>query len=148
MSSTLGRAADYDIPEADEAIPDNRVTSCFENDENFDPAKAGIPNLEPMFGARYWCRSISQSSMDAWTEAYQPELPPPDSNLSLPPKNPFVPKNLALKALPPDDSHHPLVHCSLKICIMVGKKKASALVPILYSRRNISLISDLACILL
>jgi secreted Zn-dependent insulinase-like peptidase len=35
-----------------------------------------------------------------WAEACLPELPPPDSTLSLPPKNPFVPQNLALKALP------------------------------------------------
>jgi len=123
MSSTLGRAADYETAESEAVVSEKIV----DDDETFDPAKAGSPNVEPMFGAHYWCRSIPETLLKEWTEACRPALPPLDSSLSLPPKNPFVPENLALKALPPDDSHHPLVHCSLKICIMVGRKKVSYL---------------------
>lgn len=130
MSSTLGRAADYDAPETENELTNGAETPCSEDGETFDPTKAGIPNLEPMFGARYWCRSIPESLMDEWTKASLPDVPPPDSNLSLPPKNPFVPENLALKPLPPGDSHHPLVHCSLKICIAVGKKKVRLWCPL------------------
>lgn len=124
MSSTFGRAADYETSENDEVVLDGAASEvCGEDEEEFDPSNAGTPSLEPMFGARYWCRGISESLMKEWAEACQPESKP--SGLSLPPRNPFVPENLALKPLPLDDSHHPLVHCSLKICITVGKKKVS-----------------------
>lgn len=126
MSSTFGRASDYDTFENDEQVPgSSSAVASSEDDGTFNPQTAGTPCFEPVFGARYWCRSIPDSFIDEWTEACQPELPPADSTLCLPPRNPFVPENLALKALPPDDSHHPLLHCSLKICITVGKKKVS-----------------------
>lgn len=126
MSSVFGRASDYETNEGDGAVLDSSEESCIlEDDEAFDPSTAGTPSREPMFGTRYWCRAIPDSLLTEWTEAGQPDLPPQDSALSLPPKNPFVPENLDLKALPSDDSHHPLVHCSLKICISVGKKKVS-----------------------
>ena len=127
MSSTFGRASDYDTSENDdgEEVPDSAAVSYLEDVGTFDPAAAGTPNLEPMFGARYWCRSIPEGFMNEWVQACQPQLPPPDSIMSLPPRNPFVPANLALKALPPDDGHHPLIHCSLKICATIGKKKVS-----------------------
>lgn len=118
MSSTFGRAADYEA-ENESISTNDKVISDLEDDETFDPATAGLPSVEPMFGPRYWSRCIPQILLDKWTQS----LPPPDSKLSLPPKNPFVPENLSLKALPPDDSHHPLVHCSLKLCITIGKKK-------------------------
>lgn len=122
MSSTFGRAADYEA-ENESITTNGEVISDLEDDETFDPATAGSPSVEPMFGPRYWSRCIPQMLLDKWTQACDPQMPPPDSMLSLPPKNPFVPENLSLKALPPDDSHHPLVHCSLKLCITIGKKK-------------------------
>jgi hypothetical protein len=124
MSSTFGRAADYEA-ENDSTDTNDKVILDLEDGEEFDPATAGSPSVEPMFGPRYWSRCIPQLLLDEWTQIGEPQLPPPDSMLSLPPKNPFVPQDLCLKSLPPDDSHHPLVHCSLKLCIMIGKKKVT-----------------------
>ena len=124
ISSTFGRAADYETSENGEAVLDGTASElCAEDDEDFDPSSAGVPSQEPMFGAHYWYSKISEKLMNEWEAACQPESNP--AALSLPPRNPFVPENLALKPLPPDDSHHPLVHCSLKICTTVGKKKVS-----------------------
>jgi hypothetical protein len=129
MSSTFGRAADYEA-ENDSINTNDNVISDLEDDDDddnkeFDPTTAGSPMVEPMFGPRYWSRCIPQLLLDEWTQIGDPQLPPPDSMLSLPPKNPFVPQDLSLKALPPNDSHHPLVHCSLKLCITIGKKKVN-----------------------
>ncbi len=123
LSSTFGRAADYEAPENNSISTDDTERTILEDGAAFEPAAAGPPRVEPMFGARYWSRSIPQCLLSEWADACDPQLPPPDSMLDLPPKNPFVPEKLALKALPPDDSHHPLVHCSLKLCITIGKKK-------------------------
>lgn len=119
LSSKFGRASDYETSGND----GNDTGECLEDAEVFDPTTAGPPSLEPMFGAHYWRRVIPSLLINEWEQASLPELPPAHSSLSLPPKNPFVPEKLALKALPSDDSHHPLVHCSLKICVTVGKKK-------------------------
>lgn len=127
MSSTLGRAADFETQDSDERISGSEtVLNLVEDNDSFNVATAGEPSIEPTFETRYWCRSIPESLLNEWSDACRPDLPPPDSTLILPPKNPFVPENLALKPLPPDDSHHPLVNCSLKICITVGKKKVSS----------------------
>ena len=44
--------------------------------------------------------------------------------LDLPPRNPYIPTQFELKPLPTDDAAHPLLNCSLKVCITVGKKKS------------------------
>ena len=79
--------------------------------------------VEPYFGTNYWCQSVDKETMNQWIQAWEPQLPCVD--IHLPPKNPFIPKQFALKALPPNDTHHPLLNCSLKLCISVGKKKVT-----------------------
>ncbi|KAI2493159.1 metalloendopeptidase [Fragilaria crotonensis] len=77
-----------------------------------------------MFGTRYWVEDIANETLEQWSNAATPQLPPSESMLALPPKNPFVPEKLALKLLPEDDSDHPLLNSSLKLCISVGKRKS------------------------
>ena len=118
MSSMFGRASDF----PDDGEIDNGVDVVVEKGK-FVVATAGPPKLEPMFGGRYWCRSLPDSTVERWTKAFMPNIPP-NGSMSLPPKNPFIPENLNLKALPPDDSNHPLLHASLMICIVVGKRRS------------------------
>jgi secreted Zn-dependent insulinase-like peptidase len=47
----------------------------------------------------------------------------PEIDVSLPPQNPFVPKNLEIKSLPEADADHILLNASLKLCIQSRKKK-------------------------
>jgi len=128
MSSSFGRAADFEVEECNMSVEDGQT---FENSKqtednvtSFSLAIAGRPNVEPIFGTRYWSNRIPTDLIDEWSKAAEPQLPPLESPITLPPVNPFIPKNFDLKALPPDDSHHPLLFCSLKLCISVGKKKA------------------------
>lgn len=118
MSSTFGRASDYaedgDIETGDEVM----------ENEKFVVETAGPPKMEPMFGGRYWCRTLQNSTVEQWNQAFEPKMPPAISMLALPPKNPFIPEQLDLKPLPPDDTSHPLLYASLMICIVVGKRKA------------------------
>lgn len=122
MSSLFGREA---IPvsssgdEEKEGAPPPREVPLG----SFDPALAGTPLEEPMFGTHYWCEDIASETMEQWSNAATPQQLPLDSMLALPPKNPFVPEILALKSLPADDSDHPLLNSSLKLCISVGKRK-------------------------
>ena len=114
LSSSFGRAADYG--EDDEKDPIEEEPQQEEEDDiaiDFTPSKAGRPLVEPHFGTQYWSHTIPTKVIERWSKASEPQMPPEGSNLSLPPLNPFVPKKFALKALPPDDSHHPLLFCSL-----------------------------------
>lgn len=122
MSSIYGRAADFDADE-EGADPVETPDKVEENDE-FNVKTAGPPEVEPYFGTRYWRRSIVENTLCDWESRSVPQLPPPESLLSLPPKNPYVPESYSLKALPADDGDHPLVHSSLKLCVTVGKKKS------------------------
>jgi len=146
MSSLFGRESNFD-----EAIKDQRKGNVGEKDEDcedvdegvikpvhdhfeddsedeketaFDTGKAGPPSIEPRFGTHYWKEKISTIIMQQWTDASKAQLPPAGFPLDLPPKNPFVPSQFDLKPLPTDDAAHPLVHCSVKVCVCVGKKKA------------------------
>lgn len=134
MSSTFGRAADFetDPDGASEPVVMTAESNGDSGDE-FDVGTAGPPDVEPMFGTRYWRRVVPDSMLRAWTAASSPNLPPHDSLLRLPPKNPFVPESFALKPLPPDDGDHPLVHSSLKLCVTVGKKKVCLVDLIVFS---------------
>ena len=123
MSSKFGRASDLDSSPPPEENGDCETQNDPVDDDNFEAETAGIPLVEPHFGTRYWCRTLPCATMEAWTRAWQPELPPKELSLALPPQNPFIPTKLELKQLPADDGHHPLLHASLKLCITVGKRK-------------------------
>lgn len=92
-------------------------------DNLFDAASAGRPRHEPIFGTYYWCEQLSESRLQHWSDLSQPQLPPPDSLLSLPQQNEFIPGNFDLKPLPPADADHPLLNCAIKLQISVGKRK-------------------------
>jgi len=129
-SSTFGRASDFPdfgiVAEGTEMlIPDLSVGKESVSDDGdsvpFDVSKAGPPQVEPMLGALFWCAEVPDAWIAEWNrlvEPHEPELP-----IRLPPQNPYIPSNLALKPLPENDAHHPLLDCSLKVCIPVGKTK-------------------------
>jgi hypothetical protein len=121
MSSSFGRAADFIDKEcsissiAEEQSPLGMETSLVFN------IKTG--QVEPYFSTQYWCESIPDDVTAVWAEAALPSLPPSTSQLHLPQPNPFIPCDFHLKSLPLDDSHHPLLHCSIKVCLPCGKSK-------------------------
>jgi nardilysin len=120
MASTkFGRSADYESIES--FVPKECLTP---SDGFFEPSSSPPPQEEPIFGTRYWCQSLSDLLLQEWADLSQPQLPPPESKLSIPQKNSFVPSNFALKPLPPADCDHPLLNCSIKLQITVGKRKA------------------------
>lgn len=124
MSATFGRASDFDdsMSESD----DGHGMGCHSGDAlMFSKEKLDAPFTVPEFGAKYWCHMISPELLKRWEEAASPTSSSEELELNLPAMNPFVPTEFGLKPLPPDDSHHPLLHCSLKLCISVGKKKVS-----------------------
>lgn len=150
MSSLFGRDGDEEISEA--SNKDNEVINDQdgEHHRSFDVAKAGPPMIEPRFGTKFWTESISNDTIQQWSDSAKPQIPSPDLMLDLPPQNPFIPTNLDLKPLPgtimsqntfignvtsyrylnlvcsslDDDAAHPLLNCSVKVCITVGKKKS------------------------
>ncbi len=134
MSSTFGRASDFDEHittiqqhnniEATKNMPSPCLDSITGDAINFSRESAGDPRTEPIFGTKYWSHKIPPQLMDEWEMARQPRLPPQSSNISLPPINPFIPNRFDLLPLPQNDGDHPLLSCSLKICVKVGKKKA------------------------
>mmetsp|Transcript_25023 Transcript_25023/g.38696 ORF Transcript_25023/g.38696 Transcript_25023/m.38696 type:complete len:904 (-) Transcript_25023:2329-5040(-) len=127
VSSSFGRAADFvgeDAEHCPSLLPNN--IPHIDNDGsalNFSVASGVKPQTEPMFGTTFWCHAIDSSLLEEWTKLSSPSIPPPSSNLNLPPVNPYIPTEFDIKPLPPDDTHHPLLHCSFKMCIVIGKKK-------------------------
>mmetsp|Transcript_4670 Transcript_4670/g.6622 ORF Transcript_4670/g.6622 Transcript_4670/m.6622 type:complete len:1236 (+) Transcript_4670:57-3764(+) len=113
MSSSFGRAADKT----------NEVLTPMDDAKVF-PLSVGKPNIEPMFGTQFWSFKISLNVMKRWNDVAKAQQPPSGSSIKLPPKNPFVPSRFDLKATSPEDTHHPLLHASLKICLRVGKQKS------------------------
>jgi hypothetical protein len=97
----------------------------------FDPVTAGPPQQEPIFGTHYWCQALSAERLQEWSDLAKPLLPPHDSKLALPQINPFVPSRFSLKPLPPADCDHPLLNCSLKLQITVGKTKVRGTIEML-----------------
>jgi secreted Zn-dependent insulinase-like peptidase len=120
-STKFGRSADYDNIEI--AGMNERMDIPL-SDDLFDP-KNVPPQEEPMFGTHYWCQSIPAALLQKWSDLSKPQLPPLDSRLSLPKKNDFVPSKFDLKPLPPADCDHPLLNCSVKLQIAVGKRKVN-----------------------
>ena len=121
VSSTFGRDADFldDTPANDDEQHEKSGDDCTD----FSVETAGSPKNEPIFGTRYWRHKIPNQIIQKWNEAMKAKLPPQSSPISLPQSNPFIPSNFELKKMPADDSHHPLLFCSLKICVSIGKKK-------------------------
>ncbi|KAL7436906.1 hypothetical protein ACHAXM_005357 [Skeletonema potamos] len=136
MSSLFGREADFKddmgvssnseekkADENDEMAVKTDCTTNFGGDAGsvFDIKKAGAPTIEPRFDAKFWVESISPDVMKQLEENMMPHLPA--SELNLPPINPYIPTQFDLKPLPSEDSSHPLLNCSVKVCIGNGKKK-------------------------
>lgn len=118
FSTTFGRAADFD------AVDDfSEPREVLQPSVKFDKTKAGPPNKEPWFGAYYWIEDLDPDMVKQWKDLGSPQMPTEESMLSLPPKNPFVPTKFDMKPTPPDDSDHPLLDCSLKLCVSLGKQK-------------------------
>jgi nardilysin len=120
-SSSFGRAADF---KDDESFPQSTtIEELFteKDDGEFRPSTANPPQVEPMFGTRFWCHSIDQQWLDELAVTRDPR--PATSELFLPPRNPFVPENLSLMPLPVNDTRHILLNSSIKLCIPVGKSK-------------------------
>jgi Middle or third domain of peptidase_M16 len=131
MSTTFGRPSDFEETTTTIAT---EPRDMLEASITFDRHEAGPPKQEPWFGTYYWVQDLDPSLVQLWKNLTGPQLPPPDSMLSLPPKNPFVPSNFDIKPTPPDDCGHPLLNCSLKLCIPVGKRKvcfASGIMPLM-----------------
>eukprot|EP00957_Ditylum_brightwellii_P051690 3919396-Ditylum_brightwellii.AAC.1 len=138
-SSTFGRASDFDehVTNVDhgnananangdgiDKSENHSMNSKGGDAVNFVLDTAGEPYTEPIFGMKYWSHPIPDAVTTQWMKAREPKLPPPSSNITLPPVNPFVPRRFDLKELPKEDSHHPLLFCSLKICVLIGKRKS------------------------
>lgn len=124
LSSSFGRASDFgeDDQSKEKEEMNGRNKS---NGIDFSPETAGKPFVEPHFGTQYWNSNIPKNVLDEWSKVAEAQQPPAESKISLPPINPFIPNNFDLKQLSADDGHHPLLFCSLKLCITVGKKKVS-----------------------
>jgi hypothetical protein len=125
MSSQFGRAGDFDdhVTQLEEGKDDLPINSSKGDAVSFEPETAGDPLIEPIFGSRYWSHVIPKDVIEEWEKCMQPQMPMPETQICLPPINPFVPEKFDLKELPQDDDHHPLLFCSLKVCIPLGKKK-------------------------
>eukprot|EP00985_Skeletonema_marinoi_P001098 scaffold448_cov107-Skeletonema_marinoi.AAC.2 len=130
MSSLFGREADFKdgtglSPNSEEKKAEDTDEMTVEKDcavAVFDIEKAGAPTIEPRFETKFWVETISSSIMKQWEENSTPQLPGSELELKLPPINSYIPTNFELKPLPADDSSHPLLNCSVKVCIGNGKK--------------------------
>jgi secreted Zn-dependent insulinase-like peptidase len=121
MSTTFGRPSDFE--ETTTTMAGGESRDMLEASITFDRQKAGPPKQEPWFGTYYWFQDLDINLIQRWKNLSCPQLPPHNSMLSLPPKNLFVPSNFEIKPTPPEDCGHPLLNCSLKLCIPVGKQK-------------------------
>ena len=118
MSSTFGRPSEFE--DDSKSVESGKV---LEPSVQFSLDKAGPPTKEPWFGTYYWVEDLDIDMVRGWSALASPQMPPQESMISLPPKNPFVPTSFEIRQTPPDDTDHPLLNCSLKFCITVGKKK-------------------------
>lgn len=119
-SSSYGRAADFKETDFCGTTMIRKLT-IEEDSGDFHPSTASPPQVEPMFGTRFWCHSLQQKWLNKLASARDPK--PSGSELFLPPRNQFVPENLTLMPLPANDSRHILLNSSIKLCIVVGKTK-------------------------
>ena len=130
MSSLFGREADFQddtelVSNGEEKKAEESDEMIVEKEENieavFDIEKAGAPTIEPRFETKFWVEEISPDTLKLWEQESAPHIP--TSELRLPPINSYIPTNFELKPLPADDSSHPLLNCSVKVCIGNGKKR-------------------------
>jgi nardilysin len=119
-SSTFGRASDFSDAALTEGVQTKPDIVLHAEEGTLDKDRIGAYNIEPMFGTIFWCSEVPEDWIQHWIALAEPHTPTIDIKLPLP--NPFVPKRFDLKALPDHDSRHPLVNCSLKLCVPVGKK--------------------------
>jgi hypothetical protein len=124
MSSSFGRAADF----VEENIPITPDTGkcAHQGMETWLALSTG--HVEPYFTTQYWCQRISHDLIDVWAKAASPKAPTSASKIHLPIANPYIPNDFDLKPLPLDDSHHPLLYCSIKLCVPVGKSKVCVII--------------------
>ncbi|KAL7549631.1 hypothetical protein ACHAWF_012904 [Thalassiosira exigua] len=139
MSSLFGRDGDFDSEGAGEEekkeesetdAPAEHISTdlgspCEDNTQPslFDMERAGPPSIEPRFGSKFWVEDISEDVIQRWTSAADSHLSvPSELKIGLPPKNDFIPKRFDVK--PSDDAEHPLLNCSVKVCVSVGKTKS------------------------
>jgi secreted Zn-dependent insulinase-like peptidase len=126
MSSEFGFSSDFESRLSENLCTETIIPNLkIDKDSEigaFDVKLAGEPQIDPMFGTHFWCHEVPQSWMDKLIKCAEPCLPL-IKMLDLPPRNPFVPQNFGLKPFPDDDSDHPLLNASLKLCIPVGKTK-------------------------
>jgi secreted Zn-dependent insulinase-like peptidase len=120
VSTIFGRSVDFENAELNRS---EKLVVIPASVALFDPTDAGPPQQEPIFGTHYWCQDLSAERLQEWSDLAKPIMPPRDSKLALPHKNPFIPSRFSLKLLPPADCDHPLLNCSLKLQITVGKTK-------------------------
>ena len=128
MSSLFGQDADYsddstgqEEKKADTVDFDGTNTDCTES-HIFDKVNAGPASIEPRFGTKYWEEKISDDLIQCWKAAAMPQLPSSDELLiHLPPQNTYIPTMFDLR--PADYAEHPLLNCSVKVCVTVGKMK-------------------------
>ena len=135
-SSIHGKAADFettngstDVLTTATIITDLIVKEADAEELNnstggsFDVSKAGMPQVDPMFGTQFWCHKLSATYMDQLMDAVDPNIPLTIGMLHLPPQNTFIPQSFGIKSLPIDDCDHPLLNAAIKLCIVVGKTK-------------------------
>lgn len=128
MSSLFGQDADYsddstgqEEKKAGSDDFESTNTDCTKS-HIFDKVKAGPASTEPRFGTKYWEEKISDDLIQCWKAAAMPQLPSSDELLiHLPPQNTYIPTIFGLR--PADDAEHPLLNCSVKVCVTVGKMK-------------------------
>lgn len=131
MSSLFGREADFEDGNGTDLPSNSEEKKAEDTDEVmkdssaavFDIKAAGVPTIEPRFETKFWVETISPSIMTQWEQNSMPQLPASELGLALPPINSYIPTKFELKPLPADDSSHPLLNCSVKVCIGNGKKK-------------------------
>ncbi|KAL7536578.1 hypothetical protein ACHAXR_008597 [Thalassiosira sp. AJA248-18] len=144
MSSLFGRDADFGDPnlEGEEEkkeepedghcaiqpmdVDDDNVEENGSDDDGKDPLlfDKEKETVEPRFGTKFWVEQISKDTIQQWTDSAKPHLPSSELAIDLPPKNSYVPKKFDIKKLPADDGEHPLLNCSVKVCVNVGRKKS------------------------
>ena len=140
MSSVFGRDTDVAAEEDDGDESDADEEKKADDDEDgaipmdlaeeeedgeidmVDTSAFGPPQTEPWFGTKFWSEPIGIVVLKEWKDASEPH--PPTESIHLPPKNGYIPTEFDLKPLPADDASHPLLNCSVKVCVASGKKKS------------------------
>ena len=121
VSSFFGASTDYDTSVEENSL--EIIPSCIlvEEERDFFDKNSSTPQLEPMFGASFWCHKVPDCLIADWLA--KSESGSPESLLHLPSQNKFVPDSYELKERPRDDADHPLNGACIKVCIPVGKSK-------------------------